>query len=85
MDDRPMLEHRRDTRNPVRVRGMIKFGPIGTELPCSVHDLSPRGAGLSVATTFGLPKSFELAIDGAGSRHCRVVWTDVNKVGVSFD
>jgi hypothetical protein len=44
------------------------------------------GAGLHVATTFGLPKVFRLTVDGeTQTRHCRVVWTDGKRVGVSFD
>jgi hypothetical protein len=83
--DRPTSERRSDTRNSVRIPGTIKFGPIGTELPCTVHDLTPRGAGLSVATTFGLPETFQLVIEGRGSRNCRVRWTDDRKIGVSFN
>jgi hypothetical protein len=44
------------------------------------------GAGLHVGTTFGLPKVFRLTVDGEPeTRHCRVVWTDGKRVGVSFD
>ena len=84
-NDHPTLERRSEVRKPVRVPGMIKYGPIGTKIPCTVHDLTQQGAGLSVATTFGLPDVFELAIDGFfSSRNCRVVRTDSKMVGVSF-
>jgi hypothetical protein len=44
------------------------------------------GAGLHVATTFGLPKVFRLTVDDeTETRHCRVVWTDGKRVGASFD
>jgi hypothetical protein len=50
-----------------------------------VLDLTPQGAGLSVGTTFGVPQVFQLMVDGEkASRHCRVVWTDDKKLGVSF-
>ena len=80
-----MLERRQEPRTPARNRGVIKFG-ASQALPCTVHDLSPRGAGLSVGSTFGVPQVFQLAIDGEkGTRFCRVAWTDNKKLGVSFE
>jgi hypothetical protein len=79
-------ERRGDTRVTAHRRGVIKFGPAGQELACSVEDLTSAGAGLHVATTFGLPRVFQLAIDGEiGAKHCRVVWTDGKRIGVSFE
>jgi hypothetical protein len=79
-----MLERRRDIRATTNLRGAIKFG--AAEMPCTVTDLTPRGAGLSLGTTFGVPQVFLLAVDGEpGSRHCRVVWTNGKKLGVSFE
>jgi PilZ domain len=81
-----MFERRRDPRVSVRTRGVINFGAAGTELPCTVNDLTPRGAGLSVGSTFGLPQIFRLTIDGENrARYCRVVWMDGKKIGVSFE
>jgi hypothetical protein len=81
-----MLDRRQDPRISISKRGLIKFGAAGTELVCSVNDLTPRGAGLSVISSFGLPRVFQLAIDGeAGARHCKVIWTDGKKLGVSFE
>lgn len=81
-----MFERRRESRVGIYKRGIIKFGAAGTGLPCTVVDLTPSGAGLSVGSTFGLPQIFQLAIDGEfGVRYCRVVWTDNKKLGVSFE
>ncbi|MGH6684516.1 MAG: PilZ domain-containing protein [Pseudolabrys sp.] len=81
-----MSERRQDPRVPTSKRGFIKFGAAGTEMPCSVNDLTSNGAGLSVSTSFGVPRVFQLAIDGeTGARHCRVIWTDGKKLGVSFE
>jgi hypothetical protein len=81
-----MFERRREIRARANLRGAIKFGAAGKELPCTVLDLTPRGAGLSVGTTFGVPQVFQLMVDGEkASRHCRVVWTDDKKLGVSFE
>ena len=81
-----MFERRRDLRPPIYKRGFIRFGPAGKDLPCTVNDLTPGGAGLSVGTTFGMPRVFQLAIDGeTGARHCRVIWIDGKKLGVTFE
>ena len=81
-----MIERRRVIRVSTHQRGVIKFGSTGTEHPCTVNDLTPSGAGLSVGSIFGLPQVFRLTIDGeAGTRHCRVIWSDGKKLGVSFE
>jgi hypothetical protein len=77
-------DRRRDDRISSHKRGVIKFGPAGQELSCTVDDLTGAGAGLHVATTFGLPKVFRLTVDDE-TRHCRVIWTDGKRVGVSFE
>ena len=81
-----MLERRKELRVPVSKRGVIKFGAAGTECICSVHDLTPSGAGLSVISSFGVPRSFQLAVDGeTAMRHCKVVWTEGRRLGVAFE
>lgn len=82
----PKTDRRRDDRISSHKRGVIKFGPTGQELSCTVDDLTVVGAGLHVATTFGLPKVFRLTVDGEiETRYCRVIWTDGKRVGVSFE
>lgn len=86
VDPRTIDERRSDKRVSTSRRGVIKFGPAGQELSCAVENLTATGAGLHVATTFGLPRVFRLTVDGdVGSRHCRVVWTDGKRIGVSFE
>jgi len=81
-----MTDRRNDDRIATHRRGVIKFGLAAQELACTVDDLTTVGAGLHVGTTFGLPKVFRLTVDGeTETRHCRVVWTDGKRVGVSFD
>ena len=80
-----MFERRRDDRPTTNLRGLIKFGAAGQEVPCTVIDLTHGGAGLSVTTTFGLPQVFQLRIDGEkNNRHCRVAWANGKKLGVAF-
>lgn len=51
-----------------------------------MHDLTPCGAGLSVGSVFGVPRTFSLTIDGdTGSRFCRVVWCEGKRLGVAFE
>ncbi len=81
-----MSERRRDDRASTSTRGVIKFGAAGQEMPCAIDDLTARGAGLRVGTVFGLPQVFRLTIDGeAMARHCRVIWSDGKKLGVTFE
>lgn len=80
-----MLERRRDIREAKNLRGVIRYGAAGQEIPCTVANLTPRGAGLSLGTTFGVPEVFHLRIDGEPhSRHCRVAWTNSKMLGVAF-
>jgi len=59
-----MTDRRNDDRISTHGRGVIKFGPAGQELACTVDDLTMMGAGLHVVTTFGLPKVFRLTVGG---------------------
>ncbi len=78
-----MLDRRKDVRATTNLRGIIKFD--AAELPCTVTNLTPRGAGLSLGTTFGVPQVFQLVIDGEKhNRFCWVIWTDGKELGVSF-
>jgi len=88
LNDRPraLIERRREPRAPTNRRGLIRFGAQGQELCCTVHDLTARGAGLSVGSVFGVPGTFSLLIDGdSGSRFCRVVWCEGKRLGVAFE
>jgi hypothetical protein len=80
------MENRRNhPRQYVNLRGTIRYGAAHHEVPCTVSDLTPYGAGLSLGTTFGVPRTFQLAIDGdAKIRHCTVIWTNDKKLGISF-
>jgi hypothetical protein len=80
------IERRREARRSTNRRGIIKFGPKGTKLPCTVLDLTSQGAGLRVGSTFGLPQSFSLTLDGEHQdRYCKVVWVDQTRLGVAFE
>jgi len=65
--------------------GAISVGPELPKITCSVTDISDGGAALKVVTTFGIPRKFELTIEGEpAKRYCNVVWTDARRLGVAF-
>ena len=81
-----MTERRAELRQHTNIRGVARYGACNHEKPCTVSDLSTRGAGLTFASTFGVPNQFQLLIDNESyGRHCRVVWTDGKRLGVQFE
>ena len=58
----------------------------GRGIPCTVRNLSPKGAGLDVPTTISLPSSFTLMIaTNQFVRRCRSIWRNDTRVGVAFE
>jgi hypothetical protein len=50
-----------------------------------VRNLSHSGAGLSVASTVGIPERFDLLFEADQSVHaCRMVWQRETRLGVEF-
>jgi hypothetical protein len=53
---------------------------------CTVENLTGRGACLKLASTFGVPETFDLTFEhGRTRRPCRVVWRTNDKLGVAFE
>ncbi|MBV9430614.1 MAG: PilZ domain-containing protein [Hyphomicrobiales bacterium] len=53
--------------------------------PCVIKDLSSGGAKITGLACKNLPDEFMLRISRArGSRKCRVLWRDTDKLGVRF-
>ena len=79
-----MVEKRNVTRHRVLKAGKIEFG--GGVIDCTVRNVSNEGAALQVATPFGIPGKFTLAMP-ADSLHfaCRVIWRKGLRLGVTFD
>ncbi len=54
------------------------------KLECAIRNISDTGALLQVSTTFGVPTTFDLVIDGV--RHpCHSVWRTDTKIGIAFE
>ena len=52
---------------------------------CTVENITSGGACLKLASTFGVPETFDLTFEhGRTRRWCRVVWRTSNKLGVTF-
>lgn len=65
--------------------GKLIFNKGLSVLDCIVRDLSDNGARLELATTTGVPESFELTIaPDRVTRVCKVAWRSQHHVGVVF-
>jgi hypothetical protein len=51
---------------------------------CTISNVSPAGALLLIASAHGLPKQFDLDMDGY-SRPCTARWRQPDRIGVKFD
>jgi len=78
-----MDEHRISPRRRVLKSGQIAFSDRVPKLDCTVRNVSETGARLQVSTTFGMPTSFGLHIEGV-HHACRVVWRTDTRLGVAF-
>jgi PilZ domain len=53
---------------------------------CTVQNITSGGACLKLASTHGLPQTFELTFEcGRTRRACRVVWRTRDRLGVAFE
>lgn len=72
------------TRKRVLKSGFIVISEKAPKLECTVRNLSDTGASLQVSTTIGIPKKFDVIIDG-GRQRCRAAWRTDTKIGVVFE
>jgi hypothetical protein len=53
---------------------------------CAVENITGGGACLKLASTFGVPETFDLTFEhGRTRRSCRVVWRTNDKLGIAFE
>ncbi len=79
-----MTEKRRSPRHRVLKSAFIVISERAPKLECTVRNISDTGAAIRVSTTFGLPQTFELIVEGVRHR-CNVVWRTDNNIGVTFE
>jgi diguanylate cyclase (GGDEF)-like protein len=75
----------RKARRRVLKAGLIHFNQRMSTVDCTVRTLSQDGAGIDLASSYGLPERFGLAIRSDGTdRACRIVWQSERHVEVEF-
>jgi hypothetical protein len=78
------MEKRTAKRTRVLKAGMIEFP--GGAFSCMVRNLSDGGAALDIPSSAGIPDEFSLHLPIEGMRfHCRSVWRNERRIGVTFD
>jgi hypothetical protein len=73
---------RRELRRPVEVSGWI-ISDDGQSKPCTVSNLSPAGAKLTVLSRDDLPAEFDVSVAGTKYRS-RLIWRAGLHVGIEF-
>jgi PilZ domain len=84
-----MNNPKQERRNEARRRRVLKKARITFKdrcatIDCTVRNLSDRGACLNVESYIGIPDSFDLVLDNAPVRGCRVTWRNATQIGVEF-
>jgi len=77
-------ERRGDLRRRVLKGATISFNSGYSSFECVVRNESERGARLSFAETFALPRSFWLMIAGERPVRAQVRWSSMTAVGVEW-
>ncbi len=76
---------RRESRSPTNWIGMIRLLD-GSEIPCTVKDVSPSGACLGVPASVSLPETFMLKVVGRDFVCLvRLAWRRSNLAGVRIE
>jgi hypothetical protein len=80
-----MNERREVPRHRTLKSGKILVHAKTSLVDCTVRNLSPKGAMLSLASLAGIPETFELILEATGEhRQCHVIWRGENRLGVEF-
>jgi hypothetical protein len=84
MMEKPAQERRKAARHRTLKGARITFHDHAVAIDCTVRNLSDEGACLKVASPIGIPNTFDLVLDSACVRHCRVTWRKATQIGVEF-
>jgi hypothetical protein len=79
-----MNEKRSAYRRRVLKTGRIITSDKAPTIQCTIRNATDTGAALQVSTSFGIPGSFDVIIEGA-RRRCRSLWRTDTIIGVSFE
>jgi hypothetical protein len=75
---------RRERRNRTLKSGQIVFNGGFSSVACTVRNLSSGGALLELPSVVGVPREFQLKMDGSPLRACEIRWRDERHIGVKF-
>lgn len=80
-----MEERRRSPRRRVLKTAKIVFNHDRSVVDCTVRNLSPEGALLTLPSTLGIPAHFDLVLEGEPRPlACDVVWRHEQRLGVRY-
>jgi hypothetical protein len=80
-EDRRALKRTRVSRNAKII--VPRRSPV---ICCTVENITGAGACLKLASTFGVPETFDLTFEhGRTRRLCRVIWRTSDKLDVAFE
>ncbi len=80
-EDRRAVKRTRVSRNAKII--VPRRSPV---IYCTVENITGSGACLKLASTFGVPETFDLTFEhGRTRRWCRVIWRTNDKLGVAFE
>jgi hypothetical protein len=86
--EKPTQERQQERQNDARQRvlkgAQIVFKGHQALIDCVVLNLSDGGACLKVESPIGIPDTFDLMLDHASVRNCRVAWRKATQIGVQF-
>ena len=82
--EKPAQQRQNEVRQRVLKSARIAFKGHAATIDCVVRNQSARGACLIVESPIGIPNSFDLLLDHASVRNCRVAWRKATQIGVEF-
>jgi PilZ domain len=86
MNKSEAVENRTNKRRRCYLGARAIFNNREATMSCVVRNISEFGARLEFGACPALPESFELLLDSeAGYASARIVWQNLNHVGIAFD
>ena len=82
--EKPTQERRNVARRRALKGARIVFKGHEALIDCTGRNLSDRGACLNVESYIGIPDTFDLVLDNAPVRSCRVTGRKATQIGVEF-
>lgn len=79
-----MQDKRTNYRKRILKNAQIILSERAPKLDCAVRNLTDTGACLQVSTTYGIPATFDVVIEGV-RRPCRSIWRTDTKMGIAFE